>query len=618
MTFLYPLGLLGLIGVPIIIIIYIIKNKYIEQTVSSTYLWTLSEKFLKRKKPLPKIAGLISLILQLLAVISISLAIANPVFIFPGQAKEYCFIVDTSGSMNMMVDSNTTRLEKGKEKIEEMLLNAKNGSVYTLITVGDVTQVACEQTEDKDVVLEKLQEIQGTYSEIDVTNALETAQKYFTANNGLSTYFITDKTYEVHDNVEIINLDNQEVNYVLSDVSYILAEDTLTVTGKVISYNADTKLNVALYINGTEEAVQTQELITPKNEKFDFTFSEDVTGFEFIKVEIVEEDAFIVDNSIVMYNAENENSYTTLIVSDSPLFIQYAILSAGNTKVKTMTEKEYEESGENKGYGLYVFDKIAPKVLPTDGAVWFFNQQSSIEGAGFSFRSEVILDEAGELEISKSSSSVVKTLTQDVKGNDLYVKKYVKYGVGNNFTTLFSYEGQPIIFTGETNYGNRQVVFAFSLNESNFPLLTDYALLVRNLLNYSFPSVIEKVNYVCGEKLEIVLPPTCTTVKIESPKGETEYPENNVTANEYVFKDVGLYTITLTVGEQDREYYVYVGITEEESKLNQTDVHFALTGEKSDDGLDGKYDDLIVIFILLAVVFMIDWGVYCYDKYQLR
>ena len=47
MSFLYPLGLLGLIGIPILIIIYIIKTKYTEQTVASTYLWLLSERFLK-------------------------------------------------------------------------------------------------------------------------------------------------------------------------------------------------------------------------------------------------------------------------------------------------------------------------------------------------------------------------------------------------------------------------------------------------------------------------------------------------------------------------------------------------------------------------------------------
>ena len=68
MSFQYPLGLLGLIGIPILILIYIIKSKYTEQTVSATYLWTLSERFLKRKKKDNKITGIISLILQILAI----------------------------------------------------------------------------------------------------------------------------------------------------------------------------------------------------------------------------------------------------------------------------------------------------------------------------------------------------------------------------------------------------------------------------------------------------------------------------------------------------------------------------------------------------------------------
>ena len=60
MSFIYPLGLIGLIGVPILIIIYIIKNKYTEQIVTSTYLWTLSEKFLKKRKQINLLSGIIS------------------------------------------------------------------------------------------------------------------------------------------------------------------------------------------------------------------------------------------------------------------------------------------------------------------------------------------------------------------------------------------------------------------------------------------------------------------------------------------------------------------------------------------------------------------------------
>ena len=109
MTFTYPLGLLALIGIPIVIIIYILRSKYREQTVSSTYIWELSDRFLKRKNPFSGLTGLISLLLQILTVAAISLIIAHPVFTLPGAAKDYCFVLDVSSSMNMKNGKKTVK-----------------------------------------------------------------------------------------------------------------------------------------------------------------------------------------------------------------------------------------------------------------------------------------------------------------------------------------------------------------------------------------------------------------------------------------------------------------------------------------------------------------------------
>ena len=127
MTFLYPLGLLGLLGIPVLIIIYIIKSKYTEQTVSSTYLWKLSERFLKKKNPLSGLTGLISLILQILCVLAISLTIAHPVLTVPGAARDYCFILDGTGSMQMQHADGITRYEVGKQRISDMIDDAADG-----------------------------------------------------------------------------------------------------------------------------------------------------------------------------------------------------------------------------------------------------------------------------------------------------------------------------------------------------------------------------------------------------------------------------------------------------------------------------------------------------------
>ena len=49
-----------------------------------------------------------------------------------------------------------------------------------------------------------------------------------------------------------------------------------------------------------------------------------------------------------------------------------------------------------------------------------------------------------------------------------------------------------------------------------------------------------------------------------------------------------------------------------------TEEEFSLQGEKENNGFDGEYDPMMILFIALVVLFIADWGVYCYEKYQLR
>ena len=44
----------------------------------------------------------------------------------------------------------------------------------------------------------------------------------------------------------------------------------------------------------------------------------------------------------------------------------------------------------------------------------------------------------------------------------------------------------------------------------------------------------------------------------------------------------------------------------------------ALQGQATEGGFDGAYDPLLILFICLAVIFAAEWGVYCYEKRQLR
>ena len=619
MRFAFPLGLLGLIGIPILIAIYILKNKYTEQTVSSTYIWTVSERFLKNKKKIPKIAGIISLILQIAIVTAISLLIAGPSLVFEGAASEYCFILDASGSMNTEKDGKT-RFEIGKDEIKKFIEDSPNGSLYTLVYVGDkATDVIIEQEDGKDESIGVLDSLTPSHSGADVTDAIELAQGYFKKNHGAKVYFITDAEYEKHDNVNIVNVARGEVNYSVNSPTYLLEGGILSVSAK-LGATASGKINVDFYYNGEEAPSDTKTVDLKAGESGEISFTKEASTFDRLTLKIRESDSLSSDNEAVIYNLHSQSAYSVLLVSDTPFFFKTAIESVTSSSVTVLSTKEYEKAAVS-GYGLYVFDTVVPESLPKDGSVWLVNVSASVEGSGISFQGDVDPTEILYPTLSDSSSTLGEKLTENLTAKDFSTDRFIKYGV-SGFTPIYEYNKQPILFASENEHGNRQVVFAFSLHDTNLPLIADFIPLTANLLKYSFPDVLDRVNYECGEKLEINAPANATEIKITTPSGHVEYPTSSAVASEFILNEPGTYTISVTVGDgaekTTREHFVSAVLEESESTSQQTNSTFSLQGKASEGGLDAIYDDIIILVILLAVIFSADWMVYCYDKYQLR
>ena len=174
MNFLSPIGLLGLIGIPVLILIYIIKSKYQERVIASTYIWELSERFLTKKSPLSKLSGLLSLLLQILTVLFLSFALAHPIISIPNAAKNYVMILDTSGSMNI-----STRLDDAKKEMLGIVEDAKNDSTFTIITSGSNSSKLCENLTNKDKVVQTINSIKPITLSSNNDEAIALAQEIF-------------------------------------------------------------------------------------------------------------------------------------------------------------------------------------------------------------------------------------------------------------------------------------------------------------------------------------------------------------------------------------------------------------------------------------------------------
>lgn len=617
MTLLYPLGLLGLLAIPVLIIIYIIKSKYTEQVISSTYLWTLSERFLKRKNPINRLTGIISLILQILAVVFISVALAHPVFTLPGRANDYCFILDGSGSMNV-VQEGKTRFDTGKEYINGIISSAAEGSTFTLVVTGNTTDVVVKQTDDKKAALRGLEGVEAAYVSSDFTQAISVAQSYFNENPACKFYVVTDKEYENVENAELVNVAKSVSNYAVSDVNYAFGADGgAVVTGKAFSYGGDAAITVNLFVDDGVEAVASVELELVRYEGKEFTLKCDKDGFSSLRVAIRQDDDLPLDNQVIMYNARSDAQYKSLIISDTPFFINSALASMGNMQREIVAPDEYNEN--MKGYGLYVFESCTPEKMPEDGAVWFINPDKGIDGAGFSRRGVESLGGAVELELNASTSSRVRNLLRGtVKGDATSVKEYVKCGLYRNFTTLMSCNGDPVVFAGSNTYGNREVVFALDMHTSDFALSYNGRVLMHNLIDYTFPVLIDGENLYCGESLSVNVLANCTGIRVDSPSGKSEYLDTSDAISEYELTEVGEYVITATVGNNRQSAKVYSQLPVAERIPSVTEASFIISGEASTQKRDGRYEDLLYAFIILAVIVVADWMVYCYEQYQLR
>ncbi len=615
MNFLFPLGLLGLIGVPILILIYIIKSKYAEQTVASTYLWTLSERFLKRRRRPSPLTGIISLLLQILAVTAISLIIARPIITVPGSAKEYCFLLDASGSMNMQQDG-VSRFDRAKNEIADMIDSATDGSRFSLILISDATATVFEQTTDKKQALELLAETEVGYVETDVSHAIGRAQQYFSENTASLVYFVTDTAYQTVNNLQIVNVAQAETNTALTDVLWDLAGGQLRVNASILSYNDNAALTVSAYADGGETPIATVQVAAVKGEKVPFEMTATIKTFSSLRLVVGTSDGLALDDEYVIYNVKSEDSYSILLVSDTPFFLETALGAVGRTKITVMSPEDYNSTV--RGYGLYIFEGCTPAKAPEDGAVWFFDPKGSVPDTGFSVQGEVTLARGELLEMTTSSSSVAKKLIAHVDGEEIYISEYVKCSLYRNFTTLFTYKGNPLVFAGTNAAGHREVVFAFDLHNSNLPMLVDFIVILDNLMTFSFPDVMEKVNYYAGDEAAVNVIANCQSIRVESPLGKVTYLATDVATATFPLAEVGTYTITVTVSGIPSQFYLYSALPEAEREPAPTASSIGLQGEATEGGFDGTYDPLMILFISLALLFLADWMVYCYEKYQLR
>ena len=639
MSFQYPYALLVLLAIPVLILIYILRNRYKEATAPSTYLWELSQKFLKKRNPFHSRENLIALFVQMFAIAFMAVTLAHPILSLKGQAENRVFVLDGSASRNRKregtgYDGKETKFEVAKEDILKKVYAAKKGSTFTLIvTDSEEPKTVCGGIQDVTRFEKYRDTVNCSYATNEIKDSISLAQKLVSSGSGSDVYLATDKKVTCDDNIHLRSYYNdKQTNYAITDVKYENKDDpehgtNIVITPTYVCYDHDNaRFRIRFAINGKDlGSVATVTAVSAGLEyssgygfKYDdpiesitCTIDEDYNEKKKGYVDCLED-----DNSYTFYNEKNDRQASVLLVSNQPRFLSTAFKAWG----VDCTVVSPAAFNTTSGYDIYVFDCVSPKKLPTDGAIWFISPNQDVTDTGFTYLNSYSDSKNGFTctYTDNDNSLTYQQLTKNLAKKDVLVSYYSRYTLEDDFTTILAYKNVPMIFAGKTSYGQREVIFSFPLQSSSMPLTYDFLALTRNLVQFSHPSLLDKFSYTVGDTLAINTGDEVETRTMKRPDG-TAVPIVKGTSQylSYEFDEVGTYVLTtVNTDKTGKEVYRYVKYPKEEGNpLAEDSNAYQIVKNPDASTVNGIFDSILPVAIAAAVFFVADWFLYAREQY---
>lgn len=673
MSFIYPLGLLGLLAIPIIVLIYILRSRYKSKNVSSTFIWKRSLKYVKRRIPLNFIMSLL-LILQILTVVVASFAIARPT-IKPFETEEKIVILDASASM-LAESEGKTRFEHAKQLIEEAAEDIGPNHQITLIVAGEKATVLASRETDKGKFLTALKGAECSLNLADLNGALDHAGEVLKENAGATIQLYTDKSYIDTDGIELVDCKRKgEWN-----AAVISFEDNELVTGtefvaNIGNYGLNSSCTVKLYIDGKVVGQRIVELEANEIRQIRFTHSstestgtaEDrvklsnaVKEYKTAEIRINTEDNFGYDDSFTIYPRTKE-AVSILYISkhvveeggrkSCPSSLLYRALKASGYNIDSdFMYKDIDDVPELKGFDLYIFEGVALEnyEMPTDGAVWVldakvapketgiiidnhvYNSSTAGNKDGYNFEKTLSVDVISQITKNVDFSAPMKI---NLPTGPLFIpaaiteyRNIANMGTFKPIYTAKNGENYHDILVGGTVGSVRVILSTFDFGNSSLgAFVTDFPILIKNMVDYSMPDPLPERTAPIGSVINFNFPAGAKSVTLNY--NDQLMSRINVEELSYdiVIDKPGKYEVVVTFPDDDdaddkdeeMRYTLTGHISDEESMI----VQRVPTETLSSPDVQGAVivTEPIEIFpyliALLIILLIIEWGVYYREQY---
>lgn len=604
MTFQNPRGLWLLLGVPVLIIIWLIRPPYEEKRVSSSYIWRLSERFMKKRLPVSRLRKWLVFLLQLLLVSGAAFLAARPV-LNHGSRVDYLLILDASASMRTETADGNTRYGRAEEEIRELARRSTaEGHTVSVIRAGERAEYLVRESASAREIADALDGTSCGWGTSALSGAMTLAQLFLYGHPGAEVILWTDQAAGTCDGIEVVSMDGGEWNAALTDLTASKdGSGGMKIAASLSSWGRDADITVGLMVNGrlTDSVNVSCPADAAQNVAFTLADTETVSTAELF---IDPGDALEADNRIV-YCPENERICDTLIVSETPFYLSAAVGAMDRGRMK-VTAPGSGGSAE-RGYDLYVYDGCLPDALPEAGAVLLIDPPRAPEGMTFSGTAE----EAGSMTASAASGLAGEGLLLNMKLREIAVSRHTAADASDDWGAVCSVGQDPVFMTRTMEDGTLLCVLLFDLHDANLPLTTDFIYLMRNLMNAAVPPLLDRRIVNVGERVTVNA--GSEKVRITSPAGSVTEPEPDEDGNAKLLPDEpGLYRV-MCGGE---ETGFFAAVPAGESAPGRMDDLTLLRGEAGTEEEETEAASGLwrIAAAVLLIVLLTEWGIYIYEQ----
>ncbi len=504
-----------------IIVLYMLKQRRMDLSVSSSLLWRRALQDRTVNAPWQRIRRNLLLLLQLLLLLLLVLSLARP-FLFTQAIAEgdLVVILDASASMQATDLAGDSRFERAKQQTNSLIDGLQGDQRMTLIYAGPSAQVAASASNNKGSLRQTLNGLSASNGKADILPAITLAAASARQLGEATVVFISDGAFpldtslpQVPGKARYINVGNSSANVGITALSLRDAPGGPQLFASVANSGND-PLTALLTIRVDGELRDSRSLdLTPKDEQ-----TVTLPGLP-LTTRIVEA-SLSIDEGQTDYLATDNQAWAlrtsrpasnVLLVSEGNSFIEKSLNLLPNVKLFKTAPAAYAPSA---GFGLTILDGTMPSPVPDGNLLLFAPPNSPLVPVSGALSYPAI----GQVLVNDPLLRFV-----DLSGTHLASAQRITTPPWARVLARTT-NGEPLIIAGETD-GRRVAIVAFDLHKSDLPLQIAFPILMANLVEWLQPqtSVDAPSLLGAGDPISIRALPEADEIRVTLPGQQESY-----------------------------------------------------------------------------------------------